>query len=105
MQVTTTLSKGYQITLPSALRKKLGLVAGDRLEIDTRGNSLLIRKAKTLDEQLDEMKRCFEEVKEARTPKQVELEEKTAGWTINQYHDYFDKTPEQRAYIKEKYGV
>ncbi len=105
MAIETTLSRGFQITLPSAVRKKLGLAAGDRLEMDTEGNSLLIRKAKTLDEQLDEMRRCFETVKKNRTPEQVKMEKKMAGWTVNQYHEYFDNLPETKKYIKEKYGV
>ena len=31
--------------------------------------------------------------------------EMSKGWTINQYHEYIDKLPETKAYMKEKYGV
>lgn len=40
-----------------------------------------------------------------RTPKQKKMKEMTRGWTVNQFHRYFDGLPETKAYIKEKYGV
>jgi len=33
------------------------------------------------------------------------MKEMTKGWTVNQFHQYFDSLPETKAYIKERYGV
>lgn len=106
---TTTLSKGLQITLPSFARKALGLEAGDSINITTHDNQIVITKARSLDEQIDAMIAGFDEINAESdkhlTPEQLALNQKMAGWTVNQYHEYFDNTPEHQAYLKEKYGI
>lgn len=106
---TTTLSKGLQITLPSFARKALGLEAGDSINITTHDNQIVITKAETPKEQIQRVMRELNELNKAHqenmTPEQKQLAKLTAGWTVNQYHEYFDNTPEHQAYLKEKYGV
>ncbi len=105
---TTTLSKGLQITLPSFARKALGLAAGDNINITTKDNQIVITKAETQEEQVDRVLRELDAINKAQqknmTPEQKRLAKLTAGWTVNQFHEYFDNTPEHKAYIKEKYG-
>lgn len=107
--IRTNLSRGYQITLPSKARKALGLEANDPLNITFDNKRVVITKGQTIDEQIDQMVKELDELRnewqERRTPKQKAFEKMSAGWTINQYHEYFDNLPETKAQIKEKYNV
>ncbi len=105
----TTLSKGYQITIPSAIRKALGLQAGDPIEIITKNNHILITKSETQEEAV---KRVFAELNSFRkehakhmTSEQKTFAQKTKGWTANQTHQYIDSLPETQTHIKEEYGI
>ena len=104
-----TLSKGFQITLPSFARKKVGLDAGDEIEVDVRNGEIILKRAETREEAVKRVFRELEKMKIERekhmTPEQKAFARKTAGWTINQYHEYIDNLPETKAYIKEKYGL
>lgn len=107
MIITVPLSKGNQITVPSIMRKKLGLKPGESMAFDT--DQQTYAKAETQEEKI---KRIFAELEEMKierekhmTPEQRAFAKKTAGWTVSQYHEYFDNLPETKAYIKEKYGV
>lgn len=109
MQIVSTISKGMQITIPSALRQKLNIKPADQIVFDLDTTPVTVKKAQTLDEQIDEMIAAFDAInaedEKHLTPEQRELNKKTAGWTVNQYHEYFDNLPETKAYIKEKYGL
>lgn len=106
-RIEMTMSAGFQFTAPSALRKEWGLNPGDKIIVDTDRNT--VEKAETQEEQV---KRVFAELdrlkaeREAKmTLEQKKFAEMSAGWTVNQYREYFDNLPETKAYIKEKYGV
>jgi AbrB family looped-hinge helix DNA binding protein len=45
MTIATLSSKG-QITLPAAARRSLGLGAGSRVAIETRGEEIVVRRAR-----------------------------------------------------------
>lgn len=50
MQTTTSkLTKKYQATIPEPVRKILHLEAGDAIAFDIEGESILLRKARTID--------------------------------------------------------
>ena len=107
--VTTTMSKAYQITVPSVVRRALGLMPGDPVEFKMeRGQAVLVR-AETREEKIKrvfaELDRMKVEREKQMTSEQKEFAKMSAGWTINQYHEYYDNLPETKAYIKEKYGV
>ncbi len=105
MRVTTTLSKGYQITLPSALRKALKLESGDEIVLEQCRDGILLKKALTREEKV---RRSFAELAKWRESLPDEVKEnikKHAGWTVNQYHEYYDNLPETKTYLEEKYGV
>lgn len=109
MAVKMRLSSGYQVTVPAALRKALDLQPGDELEGEIKGGVLTMRKAATKRERIERYFRELDRLKAERekrmTPEQKKFAEMSKGWTINQYHEYFDNLPETKAYIKEKYGV
>lgn len=105
MQVVTKISSGYQITLPSALRKALGLGAGDDIVLEERDGGVLLKKALTREEKLEQMFTDLKEWREGLPEETKKLIEKHAGWTANQYHRYYDNLPETREYIRKKYGV
>lgn len=103
--VTTTMSKAYQITVPSMIRKALGLEPGDPVDLKMEQGQAVLKRAETREEQV---RRVFAELDEWREGLSDETKakiKKHAGWTINQYHDYYDNLPETKAYLKEKYGT
>lgn len=51
MQIT--VSSKYQIVIPKDARKKLQLMPGDKINVDTKGTSISITKAPTVREQLE----------------------------------------------------
>ena len=109
-----TLSAGSQVTVPSAIRRLLGLKPGDKMifdadTLDTKTQKVTVGKALSREEQvqtvMEELERLRIEHQKQMTPEQKKFAEMTAGWTVNQYHEYFDNLPETQAYLKEKYGV
>lgn len=108
-KVEATMSAGFQITVPSLLRKKLDLKPGDRVVFDMDRDVVRVEKSETREEKikraLAELDRLKIEREKEMTPEQKKIVKMTKGWTINQYHEYFDNLPETKAYLKEKYGV
>lgn len=107
--VTTTMSKGYQITVPSVIRKALGLEPGDAVDFRMERGQAVLRPAETQEQKVrrifDELDRMRIEREKRMTPKQKEFAKMTAGWTARQYREYIDSLPETKQYWKEKYGV
>lgn len=107
--VTTTLSKAYQITVPSVIRKALGMAPGDTVEFVIERGQAVLRKAETREEQVKrvfaELDRIRAEQEKQMTPEQKAFAKMAVGWTANQHREYIDNLPETKAYIKEKYGV
>lgn len=108
-RVEATMSAGFQITMPSLLRKELNLKPGDKIVFDTDKKNITVEKAATQREQvkamLAEFDRLNEEHRKRMTPEQKRFAKMSKGWTIGQYHEYYDNLPETEAYVKEKYGV
>ncbi len=103
--VTTTISKAYQITVPSAVRKMLGLKPGDVVDFKMLGDRVTLSKAMSHE---DKVKQAFADLdrwRESLPSKTKKLIEKHAGWTVNQLHEHYDNLPETKNYLKEKYGV
>ncbi|MBY9005395.1 MAG: AbrB/MazE/SpoVT family DNA-binding domain-containing protein [Candidatus Lokiarchaeota archaeon] len=44
---TSSISEKGQITIPKEIRDKLGIMQGDRLIFDLKGNKIIIRKSGT----------------------------------------------------------
>lgn len=107
--VTTTMSKGYQITVPSVVRKALGLEPGDAVNFRMERGQAVLKKMPTREEQIRAMLKEFdklnEEYEKRMTPEQKEFAKMTAGWTARQYREYIDSLPETKQYWKAKYGV
>lgn len=107
--VTTTMSKGYQITVPSVIRKALGLEPGDAVDFRMERGQAVLKKMPTREEQIRAMLKEFDKLNEEHekrmTPEQKEFAKMTAGWTARQYREYIDSLPETKQYWKEKYGV
>lgn len=109
-----TMSAGCQVTVPSAIRRLLGLKPGDRMifdaeTLDANTQKITVGKALSREERvravMEEMERLRVEHQKQMTPEQKKFAEMTAGWTVNQYHEYIDNLPETRTYLREKYGV
>lgn len=103
--VRAAVSQSNQMTLPSSIRKKLGIKSGGAVEFVDVGQHVILRRAETQEEAV---KRLFQELDEWREqlPQNVKDNiKKRAGWTVNQYHGYFDNLPENVAKRKEKYGI
>jgi len=107
--VTTTMSKAYQITVPSVVRKALGLEPGDPVDFRIEKGRAVLKRAETHEEKVKrafaELERWRAEWEKTMTPEQKEFAEMAKGWTINQHHEYYDNLPETKKYLKEKYGV
>ena len=105
----TTLSKGFQITLPSFARKAVGLNAGDEVDIEVRDGKIILGKAETREEVVRQMFAKLDKIR-AEQERQMTAEQKmfgrrAAGWTANQYRDYIDDLSEVVTERKEKYGI
>lgn len=103
--VTTTMSKAYQITVPSVVRKALRLEPGDPVEFEVEQGRAVLVRAETREEKI---KRVFADLDEWRDSLPDEVKEnikKYAGWTASQHREYIDNLPETKAYREEKYGV
>lgn len=103
--ITTTMSKAYQVTLPAVFRKKLQLEAGDEIVFEEVRDGILLKKAQTKKERIEAMMARLDEWRDNLSQETKERIKQHAGWTINQYHEYYDNLPETKAYIKEKYGI
>ena len=109
-QQDVTLSKVSQITINTHARQTLGVDPGDKINmVFNDDGTITLKKAETDEEKI---KRIFRELGKMRrewlkkaTPEQRKFAEMSRGWTIDQYHEYFDNLPETKVYIKEKYGV
>ena len=108
-KIEVTMSNAFQITVPSAVRKALDLKPKDKLVFDTDRKQIVVEKGESREEKIRrvfaEFGRLNEEHKKRMIPEQKKFAEMSAGWTVNQYHEYFDNLPETKAYLKEKYGV
>lgn len=92
------ISANGQVTIPKELREELEWKPGDVLMFMPRKGYFEIAKQRSLREEMTEWRKTL-------SPKTKEMVGKTAGWTLKQYHDYFDNLPENVAGMKEKYGV
>lgn len=108
-RIEATLTRGYQVTMPSAVRKILGLEPGEKVLFEVSGENVTLVKAATREEQLkavlEKMDQISAKYEKTKTPEQRELMRRTQGWTAGQYREYMDQLPENRAKIKEKYNV
>ena len=109
VSVTTTMSKAYQITVPSVVRKALRLEPGDPVEFEMEQGRAVLVRAETREEKIKRVFADLDKIRERElsrmTAEQKERIEMSKGWTVNQYHEYIDNLPETKAYIKEKYGI
>lgn len=107
--MTLKISSVNQITLPSFARKKLGIGAGDEVDVKVEGDSIILQRAETREEQVKRMMAKLDKLKEERekhmTPEQRRFQEMARGWTVHQLRDHIDSLPETKAYIEEKYNV
>lgn len=106
--VTTTMSKAYQITVPSVVRKALGLMPGDPVDFKQVDDQIILVKALTREEKIKQVFARLEQIRaeenSSMTPEQRAFAKKSAGWTANQHRDYIANSPKRKSYIKEKYG-
>lgn len=104
-RIEVTMSNGYQVVVPSLVRKMLSLKPQDKVVFDTDKKAITVEKGESREEKI---KRAFAELDEWRENLPDEVKEnikKYAGWTANQHRAYYDSLPEAKAEMKEKYGI
>lgn len=102
--VTTTMSKAYQITVPSVIRKALGLEPGDPVDFDLRGHEAILVRAETQEEKIKRTLTKLDKIRENLPTEAKANMRKYAGWTASQLRDHYYDTPEGKAEMERKYG-
>jgi bifunctional DNA-binding transcriptional regulator/antitoxin component of YhaV-PrlF toxin-antitoxin module len=91
---TSTVSNQYQTTLPSKVRKMLGLEKQDILSYDIIGRNVVIRKKESLKDSL----------KRIRSYNDPVFVRKYAGKTAAEIRDDLMRSPSGHKETEEKYG-
>lgn len=102
--VRAKISSVGQITLPSTIRKLIGVGAGDEVELIADGDVVFMKKPETLEENIARVSRELDNLNQSLPDEVKENIRKHAGWTVSQYHEYYDKLPETREQVRAKYG-
>lgn len=91
------MSANGQVTIPKEIREEFGWRPGDVLVFSPREKGFEVFKQLNL---RDDMKKWREKLSEETN----NIIQKTAGWSIAQYHEYFDNLPENVEEMERKYG-
>lgn len=107
MEVLATLkiSSVGQVTLPSSIRKMMGVGFGDEIDIVGDGKELFLRRPETLEENIERVSRELDELRQALPDEVRQNIQKHAGWTAGQYREYYGSLPEAREQVRMKYGL
>lgn len=92
------ISANGQVTIPKEMREELDWHPGDVLVFAPRKEGFEIYKQLSLREEMASWRQRL-------SPKTKDMIQKMAGWTISQYHDYFDGLPENVAEMERQYGL
>lgn len=92
------MSSNGQITIPKEMREDLDWCPGDVLVFTPQKEGFEVSKRMGLREEMATWRQGLS--KETN-----EMIKKTAGWTIGQYHEYFDNLPENIAEMEREYGL
>lgn len=103
--VRTRVSSVGQITLPSAIRKLMGIGAGDEIELIADGDTVIMKKPETLEENIMRVSRELDEINNSLPDEVRENIKKHAGWTVSQYREHYGQLPEARKRVRAKYGL
>ena len=101
MMYPAAITKTNQVTIPKAIREILGLTPDDTRVIYKANpdGSVTIMRDMSEEEARAYMDSFFMD------KKSQELIKKHAGKTVSELREEWDKSPEGRAYYKEKYGI
>lgn len=95
---TLKMSANGQITIPKEMREDLGWHPGDVLVFIPQKKSFSVHKRVSLREEMVNWRKSL-------SRETNEMIKKTAGWTLNQYHEYFDNLPENVEEMEREYGL
>lgn len=96
MTYTMNVTSAGQVTIPKEIRDKLGIT--DSVEVEMKGDKVIMIRAKTLRERMAEIQANF-------TPEMRARIKANAGKTVNQLREEMEKTPEGQAYARSVYGA
>ena len=96
MVYTMSVTSAGQVTIPKEIRDKLGII--DSVEIEQKGDKVIIERTKTLRERMVEIQATF-------TPEMKARIKANAGKTANQLRKELEATPEGQAYARRVYGA
>lgn len=102
--IRAKISSVGQITLPSAIRKLIGVKAGDEIELVADDGVVFMKKPETLEENISRVSRELDELNQTLPDNVKENIKKYAGWTVSQYREYYDNLPETKKKIRAQYG-
>ena len=70
-----TISKGFQLTIPAEVRKKMGITIGSKIDLEIKGETIIVTPLKEMSD--DELLRAIKKTpKHKLTQKQLEGTEK-----------------------------
>lgn len=101
MSYTATLTANGQITVPKAIRLLLGVEPGGKIVFDDSADAITVTRAKTREEEIDEMVRMLDSLREKAIRKNPRIAEKireNAGKAASEMREEFDNSPEGEAY-------
>lgn len=93
---SVAVTSAGQMTLPKVLREKYGIF--ERAEIDEVDGQIIVRRAKTTREILDEAYAMF-------TPKEKRIAKSVGGRLAKDILAEYRQTDKWKKYAKEKYGA
>lgn len=96
MVYTMSVTSAGQVTIPKEIRDALGIT--DSVEIERKGDEVIVTRAKTLRERMAEIQATF-------TPEMKARIKANAGKTANQLRQELEQTPEGREYARRVYGA
>lgn len=96
MVYVMSITTAGQVTIPKALRERLGVTT--TVEMRQRGDKIVIERTKTLREKMAEIRAGFSDEERAAI-------RRNAGKTANQLRKEMEATPEGRAYARRVYGA
>ncbi|MBR3256858.1 AbrB/MazE/SpoVT family DNA-binding domain-containing protein [Candidatus Saccharibacteria bacterium] len=98
---SSTLTKTGQVFLPKAVRSALNLLPGQSVVLSLKGDSLVLKRAQSVEELVAEL----EEIRENASEKTKLRLEKNAGKSAQELRENWSASPEGKSFYGGRYGL